>query len=161
LAVLPLAVSCQSSGRAAVTRSQAEKTLKMLVFPKTRVELAQQFPDVGLAKDPPVFSIYSKTSDREYCHLGDDVYLVMRVEYKQRAIPRPYLAGHNPVQRGNRRGSMVITPDQTEHRTILKARPDALDIVHEVRIESGVDDYSLELYRQYKHAEATALTSGS
>jgi hypothetical protein len=65
LAVLPLAVSCQTGGdarstaaglHAPVTRKQAEKKIADLTFPLTRAEFAKHFPAVSLATDPPVFS---------------------------------------------------------------------------------------------------------
>jgi hypothetical protein len=188
LAALPLVVSCQSGGsypdtppepRVKVSRREAEKTLKTLTFPMTRAELALHFPAVGVNEDPPLFSFWlsKEPGDYEYCRLGKDLYLQMRVQFKDRPNNRPYPTGFNPVRRsvrtgsiftrrGNRIGSIPISPDLPTHAIILKGRPDARDVVFsgELKQMSKEDDIEkglLVAYQYYKDEESQVLTPGS
>lgn len=188
IAVLPLAVSCQSGGsaldtpsqpRVRITRGQAEKVLKGLTFPMTRAELAQHYPAVGFEQDPPVFCFWlsKEPGDYEYRRLGKDLYLLLRVQFKHRPENRLYPTGLNPVRRGvgtgsiftrrgNRIGSIAISPDLPEHTIILKARPDVRDVIFDAELkdmskESDMEKGLLEAYQGYKDAEPQVLTSDS
>lgn len=177
LAALPLAVSCQSGGsylskpavpHPTITPRQAEKTLKGLQFPMTRAELAEHFPPVAVNEDPPLFShwLSKEPGDYEYCRLGTDLYLQMRVRFKEMPHHRAYPTDDNPVRRGvrsephgirrgNRTGSIAITPDTPGHSLVLKGRPNPRDVVLGVELiqmskASGFEKDLLGTYQYYK-----------
>ena len=162
LATLPLLVSCQ-----AVTRSQVAKDLGTLTYPMTRAEFAEHVPAVSPNPDPPVFSFLFTPNDFEYCRLKHDLYLILEMDYRHATSSRCYPDVPNPVRRGrgNRTGSIAISPDLPTHTFIQKARPDARDVILSARFKSredeSMDEYLLEAYQEYKDAESRALTSGS
>jgi hypothetical protein len=146
-----------------MSREQAGEVLKQVTFPITRAALAAHFPAVVGNDDPPAFFALhsSEPGDYEYCHLGADLQLVMRVDYKREPKSRPYPSRvmQQPVKRGNRTGSIAITPDQVDGVHLLKARPTTNDVIKSASLVSGKKDYLLNLHQQYKAAESQPLTS--
>jgi hypothetical protein len=167
LVALPLLASCQIAEidtpvrpQPRMSREQAGGVLKQVTFPITRAAMAAHFPAVVGDDDPPAFFALHSTEpgDYEYCSLGANLQLVMRVDYKKDAKFRPYPV-KDPVKRGNRTGSIATTPDQVDGVTLLKARPNAEDVIKSASFLSGKGDYLLNLYKQYKAAESEPLTS--
>jgi hypothetical protein len=164
LAVLPLAVSCQSGGSNAepagpVTRSGAENALRNVTLPTTRKALAEHFPGVSRAVDPPAFFLLvaKEPGDHEFCQLRGDLYLVMRVDHARKPEHRPLASPQNPVRRGNRTSSIVITPDPIEDVSMLKVSPNPLDVIRSAQVVTCKDDILLKAHRDYQEAEARAV----
>jgi hypothetical protein len=99
--------------------------------------------------------------------LKRDLYLILEMDYGHETISRCYPNVLNPVRRrrGNRAGSIAISPDLPTHTFILKTRPDPRDVIVSARIKSredeSMDEFLLEAYQGYKDAESRALTSDS
>ncbi|HSI64563.1 MAG TPA: hypothetical protein VLE43_15650 [Candidatus Saccharimonadia bacterium] len=170
LVALPLLASCQVADveppvrtQPRMSRAQAGEVLKVVTFPITRVAMAAHFPGVVGDDDPPAFFALhsSEPGYYEYSRLGADLQLVMRVDYKRDPKSRPYLthAMQQPVKRGNRSSSIVITPDQVDGVSFLKACPRSNDVIEKAFLVSGTKDHLLDLYKQYKAAESQPLTS--
>lgn len=168
LAVLPLAVSCQSWGdsaepRGPATRKEAEKALSVVTFPTTRTALVEHFPGVSRASDPPAFFflVARDPGNHEFHQLKADLYLVMQVAYAEKPEHLPLLSAPlNPVRRGNRSSSIAITPDTFEDVSMLKVYPNPLDVIRSAQVVIWKDDSLLSAHRYTKGKEAEAPGSG-